>query len=530
MSQDKNGSEAVFSATTWQNWGRNLYYPLPTSSTTYFMPTTAQQLSDLIVQAAREGKKVRVSGQRHAQAALVADGSADPSLFLIDLSCYADLGDGSARMVIHGNQVSVNTGVREDELDAFLSQHDLMLQTVTAGGFFSIGGMTSVDVHGATMACPIFAETAIAFTIMGADGTQSTIDASSPTVDGWQPLQFARVNLGALGVVTSVTLEVLPRPYANSLTGGITNGNWQTEADFVAGMGALLNSKTRVETFFNPYADHWVTYPFMACWWDVDSGSGAGNPPGSVDNACQFAAKHEYGAPYLSAVAEYLGEAAALAAQEASSSFLAYSVAGVAMQVIRSKVDAANAKASDLWLDEAARTIFMSYFVELPDLGTQGLGIVWSAMQAVQKRVRQDSGFHVAAPLEFRFLRGGNTALAGTYSDQPGSLFVNLDLIGFAAENQARNGLVYSDKLKQFFADVERDWVALGGMPHSGKMYGFYDPGAAPGTCSEPFNPAFLRFLRDKRAARVAAFNAWRQARDPKGMFCNAFLAQVLGT
>lgn len=530
MSDDKNAPGAVFSATTWQNWARNLYYPLPANGTTYFMPRTIQQLRDLISQAAREGKKVRVSGQRHAQAALVANGAADPNLFLIDMACYADLGDGSARMVVNGNQVSVNTGVREDELDDFLSQHGLMLKTVTAGGFFSVGGMTSVDVHGATIACPIFAETAVAFTIVGADGAQSTIDASSPVVDGWQPLQFARVNLGALGVVTSVTLEVIPRPHANSLTGGITDGKWQTEAAFVAGMGALLSTRTRVETFFNPYADDFLAFPFLACWWNVEGGSGGGNAPGSIDNACELAAKHEYGAPYLSTVAEYLGEKAALAAQEASSSFLAYSVTGVAIQVIRGKVNAANARSSDLWLDEAARTIFMSYFVKLPDLGATGLGIVWNALQSVQKRVRRDDSFHVAAPLEFRFLRGGSTALAGTYSDDPNSLFVNLDLIGFAAENPASNGLVYSDKLKQFFADVEREWVALGGMPHGGKMYGFYDPTAAPGSFSEPFNPAFVSFIRDRRAARVAAFDAWRQKRDPEGMFCNAFLAEVLGT
>ena len=38
------------------------------------------------------------------------------------------------------------------------------------GGFFSIGGMTSVDVHGATIGAPIFAGTVSAFTILRADG------------------------------------------------------------------------------------------------------------------------------------------------------------------------------------------------------------------------------------------------------------------------------------------------------------------------------------------------------------------------
>ena len=57
----------------------------------------------------------------------------------------------------------MNPGAREDDVDAFLTKHDLMFKTVTAGGFFSLGGMTSVDVHGGTVDAPIFAETASSF-------------------------------------------------------------------------------------------------------------------------------------------------------------------------------------------------------------------------------------------------------------------------------------------------------------------------------------------------------------------------------
>jgi hypothetical protein len=57
--------------------------------------------------------------------------------------------------------------------------------------------MTSVDVHGATIAAPIFAETASAYTIMGPDGVVTTIDANTPSEGNWQPLQFARVSLWA---------------------------------------------------------------------------------------------------------------------------------------------------------------------------------------------------------------------------------------------------------------------------------------------------------------------------------------------
>src|SRR5262249_24762627 len=141
--------------------------------------------------------------------------------------------------------------------------------------------------------------------------------------------------------------------------------------------------------------------------------------------------------------------------------------------------------------------------------------------------VLQDNQFHIAAPLEFRFVKGGNTALAGTFADDPANTWlVSLDLIGFVKKDlQASN---YPPELLQFFADVERQWVAMGGFPHQGKMYGFYDPGAAPGTHMAPFNLAFLADLRRRRGARLQAFNEYRKKLDPNGLFYNSYLRALL--
>jgi len=47
-----------------------------------------------------------------------------------------------------------------------------------------------------------------------------------------------------------------------------------------------------------------------------------------------------------------------------------------------------------------------------------------------------------------------------------------------------RGASEYPAGLLSFFADVERAWVALGGMPHVGKMFGFYDPTQPAGRAS----------------------------------------------
>jgi hypothetical protein len=149
-------------------------------------------------------------------------------------------------------------------------------------------------------------------------------------------------------------------------------------------------------------------------------------------------------------------------------------------------------------------------------------------LDVVARIVTQDGAFHISAPMEFRLVKGGNSAMSGAYSDDPNAWFVNLDLIGFVDSNQ--RAFEYPPQLLKFFADVEREWVKMGGWPHNGKIYGFYDPTAALGSYSKtgPFNPNFLADLRARRSRRLAAFDAYRKSLDPNGVFSNAFLCKIL--
>ncbi len=513
----------------WKNWAQNIVDTLEIDGQYYFSPTHLAELQDIVRQTGAAGATVRVSGQRHAQPALVAEDNRiapNPHRWLIDLACYADLGPNGDDSIVLGstpNTITVNTGVREDELDAFLTAHDLMLKTATAGGFFSLGGMTAVDVHGATIRAPIFAETASAFTLMGPDGQVRTIDAQTPAVDGWSPLQFARVSLGALGIVTSVTLDVLPRPWATTLNPGKdTNVVCADESTFIARFKALLTDHDRVESFLNPYTDN-----FLILWWDVVASPATQVPnlKTSVPNACALAGENVFGAPYLIPF-EPIIEPPLIAAQYGNNTTTTSAIIDAGFLTIETLFDQAAAVYSDLWLTKASRVIFMSYFIELPALDDEGLSKAWQGLDAVKARITGTSDFLVVAPLEFRFVRGGDTALAGTYTQTPDATFVNLDLIGYVPAVAASE---YPDRLLHFFADIERDWVALGGMPHTGKMFGFYNPAQPSGTYSEPFNPDFLKDLAQRRSERTAAFNAFRKACDPEGVFHNHFVATLLG-
>ena len=505
----------------------------------------------MLADVVTKGVTVRVSGQRHSQPPLITNDNRGtvpplPTTYLVDMSCYADVVPGSKDLMVLGpgpNQVTVNPGTREDDLDAFLTEHNLMLDTVTAGGFFSIGGMTAVDVHGGTVDAPIFAEAVSAFTILGADGNETIINKQSKDGEGHSLLAFARVSLGALGIVTRMTLDVLPRPYANTLRGGtewylttplIPPGEKEKKEKFVATFRELLTKHTRLECFFTPYAAKWpTTSSALVLWWDVDKNPNRPIPNSAVKpkpkTACELSNENQFGAPLIGGIAKY-ALPVILDAQGTADDLLASIIARAALGEIESQVGKANETFSDLWLAESSRVIFMSYFIELPSLDDAGLGKTWEGLDVVNTYVTQSNNFHIAAPMEFRFVKGGDSAMSGTFSENRDAYFANLDLIAWVEPTKSSE---YPAELLKFFAHVERKWVSLGGLPHNGKMFGFYDPtDHALDSYTPPFNKKFLSFITrqriERRHAPIDAFKKYRKTCDPKGLFYTQYLRDLL--
>jgi len=552
MTIDPKKSGASPSAPTWGNWSGNIVHEPPTNGANYyFRPTNLVELKSVLADAVTKGVTVRVSGQRHSQPPLVTDdnrGAAPPAptTYLVDMSCYADVVPGGKDLMVLGpgpNQVTVNPGAREDDLDVFLTKRNLMLDTVTAGGFFSIGGMTAVDVHGGTVAAPIFAEAVSAFTILGADGNETIINKQSKDGEGNSLLAFARVSLGALGIVTRMTLDVLPRPHKNTLHGGtewclttplFPPGEREKKEKFVAAFRELLTKHTRLECFFTPYAAKWPgTSSALVLWWDVEKNPKLPTPNSAVEpkpkTACELSNENQFGAPLICGVAKY-ALPVILDAQGTDDDLLASIIAMAALGEIESQVGKANQAFSDLWLAESSRVIFMSYFIELPSLDDAGLGKTWDGLGVVNTYVTQSNNFHIAAPMEFRFVKGGDSAMSGTFSKNRDAYFVNLDLIAWVEPTKSSE---YPDKLLKFFAHVEREWVRLGGLPHNGKMFGFYDPtDPALDSHTPPFNKKFLSYITkqriDTRQAPVDAFKKCRKTCDPKGLFYTQYLRDLL--
>jgi len=543
----------------WKNWTGNLYYkPFIKDQPYYFMPTTRAELKEIIQNAAKaKGKiKIHVSGQRHSATPIILNEMQsfkpeeikliatqnEPVQWLIDLSCYHDLGkDGHSDMMINSDEktVTVNAGVREDELDAYVTANNFMLKTVTAGGFFSIGGISAVDVHGATVNETNFPGTIKSFTVMNANGDVTTYDNNSELFHGIKPLQFHRVSLGTLGIITSVTINLAPRPYKATLVGSQSLYTVNSQKDFISLYKDLLFSadKSRVESFYNPY---YIFLNIRALKWDVDNQpkdttANDSYIPEKIKSACQIAKDNTWGAPLLG---NYEGMAESLSRYTQDHSPLLTN-AGVmisfAFEDIRSEMQTAINNHASTWLTKAAKVTFMSYAIPLPDNNDQGLDVAWKALRVVNEvsdmmKYKPDK-FAVAVPVEFRFLRGDDAILSATYSKNPKQRYIAIEIVGFPNPDDQGH---YQQNLLNFFANVECRWIKMNGRPHQGKMYGFYDPNTA-GDCKDvvgtsPFNDKYLaRYYTNNENIKfnLAAFKSYQNHIDPYSMFCTKYAAKL---
>ncbi len=534
----------------WKNWTGNQYYePLLNDQPYYFMPTTRDELKKIIQDAASaKGKiKIHVTGQRHSATPIIINAmqslnNTESVQWLIDLSCYHDLGpDGNQRMIIspEDRTVTVNAGVREDELDAYVTANNFMLKTVTAGGFFSIGGISAVDVHGATVNETNFPGTIKSFTVMSPNGDVITYDGNSRPFQGFNPLQFQRVSLGTLGVITSVTINLDPRPYKTSLVGSQSLYTINSQKDFIHLYKNLLFSseKSRVESFYNPY---YIFSNIRALKWDIDKKPKEKKEndvyePNKIRSACQIAKDNDWGAPLLGKYEE-TAEALARYTQDHSP---VLTNAGVmisfAFENIRAKMQTAINNHSSTWLTSASRVTFMAYAIPLPDNDNKGLDVAWKALRVVNDvsdlMKKREDRFALAVPLEFRFLRGDDAILSATYSKNPKQRYIAIEIIGFPSDADQNK---YQQNLLNFFANVECRWVKMNGRPHQGKMYGFYNP-MLSSDCKNvigtpPFNDAYLaQYYRNNEKIKfnLAAFKSYQKQVDPFAIFCTHYAAKL---
>ena len=181
------------SAANWSNWdGRQYCNPQ-----TFEKPRDLEELRGALERAGQAGRKVRVAGSGHSFTALVPTDGTLISLERMKRVLSVDPTCGLVR---------VEAGITIGELNTALDCHGLAFENLGDIDRQSLAGATATGTHGTGSRLRNLSSQLHGVELMQADGTVVTLDRDNDP-DGWRA---ARVSLGALGVVTAVTLQTVP--------------------------------------------------------------------------------------------------------------------------------------------------------------------------------------------------------------------------------------------------------------------------------------------------------------------------------
>jgi xylitol oxidase len=172
-----------------RNWAGNVTY----RAAEVVAPRTVEELQEVVAGAAR----VRALGSRHSFTPV-----ADSEGVLVSLARLADVGsvevDGTAATA------TVGAGAAYGSVSVELERSGWALASLASLPHISVAGAVATGTHGSGDATGSLAAAVAAIEYVGADGAVGTLRRGDADFDG------SVVALGALGIVTRLTLDVEP--------------------------------------------------------------------------------------------------------------------------------------------------------------------------------------------------------------------------------------------------------------------------------------------------------------------------------
>jgi FAD-linked oxidoreductase len=177
----------------WSNWdGRQACAPAVIER-----PATPGELSAALERAARDGRRVRTAGAGHSFTGLARTDGTLITLERMGRVLDVDRSSGLVR---------VQAGIPLGRLNAELDRHGLALENLGDIDLQTVAGATATGTHGTGARLRNLSGQIVGLELMLADGSTLTLDAGRD-LDAYRA---ARVGLGALGVVTALTLQAVP--------------------------------------------------------------------------------------------------------------------------------------------------------------------------------------------------------------------------------------------------------------------------------------------------------------------------------
>lgn len=220
----------------WTNWAGNQ----TCRPAAIHVPTTEDHVCDIVAQAAQSGETVKAVGSGHSftPTALTAG-------HLVDLRSLSRLVDVDR----DSHRVTVEAGITIDDLNTLLHGLGYALPNLGDIAYQTISGAVSTATHGTGRLLGGIATRISAMRLVAGDGSVLDMDTSHHAA----LLDAAKVGVGALGIMTQVTLDVVPAFRLRAREGA------ERLDTLLDNLDELVDTNDHFEFFWIPHTDWALT-------------------------------------------------------------------------------------------------------------------------------------------------------------------------------------------------------------------------------------------------------------------------------
>lgn len=542
---------------SWQNWADTIEF----TPTTLCQPTTFDELKNALESAQAQNLPVRVAGSGHSWSLGAVPGpqpyqeGANINAFLIELTnmnpknslrdpylkatyfqdssqnWYVAIPPGTGQGWLGENAAN---DPMNDPLHLHSNQHPaLALTSMGPAPDITLGGFVANGCHGTGWAQPPVGDFVYAIEVLTVDSSGNVVvqsyaassqvaqaviakgvTKSTPQVSP-AAIQAFRASIGALGIITRIVLTVVPLFNVAHLDEiAELDGLFPTDGN-PANLQTLVTSTDYVEIFW---------FPFTTQLW-VKRYSSDNSQPQFVDKVTGFT----WITSILAALTgNLLGDLFAAIPRATPITmqvfwyFMKIFMGGRTLQSYNFSQDFNPASDPIVPVQDAylyQRMYFrnlldLEYTVPIPQnndatFDFSGVMTAWNeAYSQVIKMSEQPSPIYpVNISIHLRFIKNSDSFLSPANQENASTHTCYIEFLSFSQQCQ---------QYQQYGGIVEPQWAALGGLPNWAKMIQVWPDAAVD--------------AHQKLQARgqLSPFMQWQQTMDPKGVFENNYLGQVL--
>ncbi|RUS34725.1 hypothetical protein BC938DRAFT_478872 [Jimgerdemannia flammicorona] len=456
----------------WHNWaGNQRCTPAKT-----FHPRTVDDLKGIVKMAKDEGRGIRCVAEGHSWSSI-----SNTNGYLVNVTEMDDV--VVQRSDTHGWTVTAGSGATLSKLDETLKAHNppLTLVSATVLDNVRVGGIVATGSHGATTWSRTIPEQVVSMIIVTADGEEHEFSDEIDLVE----MSAARVNLGLLGIIYTVTFRVQPMYHLRMIDFFPPITSWLNAAT----LKEIVNRSEAVEVFYWPFNSGDLTATHDKLW--VKQWVRTEDP---VTQSQDFLRAERIGQQLSVSFSDKLYEF--LPTHPSATPHLCRLLFEAGLKSADNVLLAPDAIHYQHGIDGIPCWDLEFAFKVNEDFSNVVEGVSMIIDKVYQNAKKNKFPFNLTA--EFRLCKSSQAFLSSAYDTDPDAIYCFLEVLAIKG----------TGGFDTFSAELGDAWMKqFGARPHWAKMWE-HVPGVHARLRTQPGN-----------ADRFAKFDTVRRKYDPKGMF-----------